>query len=732
MAFRKAILSVLFMLPGLITYGQLVTYPLTENGEPDSVSDYIHAGEFSQGPDLRYTHADKWGFGEDGSTLKYWPENGLQEGAYFQISIAPESGKRLQVSALRFGERRSGSGIRNYCVRYAYNSLFTNPVTIDSAEVPDNTEERNHELTGLDIPVEKGDTLYFRWYGYNSKDSSFGRWCINDNSLRLMGSVGKCCIDKAALTRSFIQQGQEKAVYCIKVTPDKANIHLDSLSCEINGSFNSGDIDQINCYLSNDSTYDAGDTPVDSITSVNQPSENIFNDPDISFDAGESKYLVLTAELAPDATIGDSLFVGQIQQNDLHFASDVVFTCKKALAEGNSLKIAQSGSSSSDIVVNETFTYPGRIGYIDHRESSLTDSSLKIASFDLRDGGANNDSDTLATFLHSMTVKIQHYKMLNKIGLWRGRDKIREKKVRDSTFFFSDLQIHAPDNSIASLQFKASFGDSIVENRQVAVSVTQAQTKERGSQFASENAAEAKPEISDTENIIEVNADSLQFISGAIPEAIGINDACSIKARALDSLSNIDINTDFRPDLEIEHDEGDIQYLQDSVVFDKGIYTWPEITFDTGGAYVMEPISSEFHNAVSDTIYALPPLSYDSFADGELLHDPYWYGDHQYFTVSDGELQSQGPEESENEIFVSTGNQNYKNQEWRFDIDLNFNPTSYNIVRVYLSSGNHDLTEPLNGYFLEIGETSEDKIEFYRQHKDGTITKLFCGMKIDL
>src|SRR3546814_15126587 len=47
---------------------------------------------------------------------------------------------------------------------------------------------------------------------------------------------------------------------------------------------------------------------------------------------------------------------------------------------------------------------------------------------------------------------------------------------------------------------------------------------------------------------------------------------------------------------------------------------------------------------------------------------------------------------------------------------MNFDPSSSNRLRIYLSSTNPSLNEPLQGYFLQIGESGpEDGFDLYRQ-----------------
>ena len=63
--------------------------------------------------------------------------------------------------------------------------------------------------------------------------------------------------------------------------------------------------------------------------------------------------------------------------------------------------------------------------------------------------------------------------------------------------------------------------------------------------------------------------------------------------------------------------------------------------------------------------------------------------------------------------------------QWAFKIELGFNPSSTNLLNIYLVSSSSNLSGPLNGYFVQIGNTN-DEIALYRQ--DGAVkTKLGAG-----
>jgi len=137
----------------------------------------------------------------------------------------------------------------------------------------------------------------------------------------------------------------------------------------------------------------------------------------------------------------------------------------------------------------------------------------------------------------------------------------------------------------------------------------------------------------------------------------------------------------------------------------------------------IEDLSGNFLN---DTIYIIISdttgniVLSDNFCDGDLSSNPTWYGQDTLFNVNlSGELQLNDTADLFNEAYLSasTGILDFSNTiVWNFRINLLFEPSSSNQGRFYLVSDNVDLSSPLNGYYLQIGEGgSADKLKLYRQ-----------------
>ncbi len=106
----------------------------------------------------------------------------------------------------------------------------------------------------------------------------------------------------------------------------------------------------------------------------------------------------------------------------------------------------------------------------------------------------------------------------------------------------------------------------------------------------------------------------------------------------------------------------------------------------------------------------------DDFSDGDFSANPTWQGDTDKFIVNaDLQLQLQDPVPTDTALLLLPSTE-VDDVEWSFYMKLDFNPSTNNLLRVYLMTDSEILTEPLNGYFLEVGEGgSLDALSLYKQ-----------------
>jgi hypothetical protein len=116
----------------------------------------------------------------------------------------------------------------------------------------------------------------------------------------------------------------------------------------------------------------------------------------------------------------------------------------------------------------------------------------------------------------------------------------------------------------------------------------------------------------------------------------------------------------------------------------------------------------------------------DSFTDGDFTSSPPWSGSTSQFTVNaTKQLQLNNNAAATSYLSTPFSAVSLDNFEWQFYVRQGFSPSSSNYGRVYLASDQADLTQPLNGYFLQFGETgSLDAIQLFKQ--SGTALTSVC------
>jgi Lamin Tail Domain len=114
----------------------------------------------------------------------------------------------------------------------------------------------------------------------------------------------------------------------------------------------------------------------------------------------------------------------------------------------------------------------------------------------------------------------------------------------------------------------------------------------------------------------------------------------------------------------------------------------------------------------------------DDFSDGDFLNNPTWSGSDSIFTINNGKLKLQAYPIAA-KAHLSTPSPAIHNASWEFYVQIDVNPSSTNYARVYIVSDQPDLTKPLNGYYVMVGNTA-DEVSLYRQ-TGSTSTKIING-----
>ena len=210
--------------------------------------------------------------------------------------------------------------------------------------------------------------------------------------------------------------------------------------------------------------------------------------------------------------------------------------------------IEVTGSSSSDLITSSSFTPSSDIDYTSYSAaSSLTNSNaIKIAEFDLRDGGASADSDGNATTLTDLTFTVAGDANLAALALFAGdgstNSNLAEVTSVSSSTVFSSLTIAANDDASTSLSVYATFKSSVTDNDRVQLTVSSVTADVNGSLFSAANGGGATTSTTNQENQIEVTATQLAF--SVQPSNVAVNTAISpaVEVEATDANGSRDLD----------------------------------------------------------------------------------------------------------------------------------------------------------------------------------------------
>jgi hypothetical protein len=117
----------------------------------------------------------------------------------------------------------------------------------------------------------------------------------------------------------------------------------------------------------------------------------------------------------------------------------------------------------------------------------------------------------------------------------------------------------------------------------------------------------------------------------------------------------------------------------------------------------------------------------DNFSDGNFTLNPAWIGNASSFNVNSSKQLQTTLSSTAQLVSLVTSNFLALNTKYEFFVQMNFDPSTSNQAKIYLIADNQDLNAPLNGYFVQIGESgSADSYDLYRQNGT-TVAKIIDG-----
>lgn len=168
-----------------VSKAQLAAWNLTsENTAATSVSSNVTASSVTvNNPSSPITYQS----GTSSISASSWPASSFSEdGKYWEVSISPDAGYRLNVSSISFDASRPSTGPANITVEYSLDAFASSrTIALDNANNPISSSSLStFNLTSL--PPITINTVTIRIWGYNSSD---GRGTFRLNNIIIDGSV---------------------------------------------------------------------------------------------------------------------------------------------------------------------------------------------------------------------------------------------------------------------------------------------------------------------------------------------------------------------------------------------------------------------------------------------------------------------------------------------------------------------------------------------------------------
>ena len=203
-----------------------------------------------------------------------------------------------------------------------------------------------------------------------------------------------------------------------------------------------------------------------------------------------------------------------------------------------------ASSSSSNIILNSSFTHPSNIDYSTYQTASgLTSSnSIEVGKFDIQDGGGSSDADALGTKLTACSLTVANSSNIRALALFDGTTNVGEITTVGATAAFSGLTLTAADNSSKTFSVRATFKDAVTDNQQISFTLAAATADAAGSSFAAADAGAAATSTSGDNNRIEVATTAIIFDQNVSNVSQNAVMSPSPTVRAVDANTNYDLD----------------------------------------------------------------------------------------------------------------------------------------------------------------------------------------------
>jgi hypothetical protein len=311
-------------------------------------------------------------------------------------------------------------------------------------------------------------------------------------------------------------------------------------------------------------------------------------------------YYYLVLDVSDNVTGVTNSITVQLNQGGVVLASGVV----SAFSANRSFTF--STSQASDIILTGGTTNP--ILYRFNVDAFINDdqsNSITLADYQIRDGGAANDSDNKGMSITSIDLQVVNVQNLRRIALFNDNTNTEiagtELNVSSSgtvtITFTPSSPITVNDNGTFQLNVRGTFKTTVTDGQSIQISVAGVTASNTSLSGFAPIGSWASTQTSAATNIISVIASKLVFLAN--PPATALNTNFSLTVRALDQNNNLDINYTGKADLTVTGGSGTLsggaQSLSPALV--AGQFPWTQLQINQAGTYNLILSDDEYLDA---------------------------------------------------------------------------------------------------------------------------------------
>lgn len=302
-----------------------------------------------------------------------------------------------------------------------------------------------------------------------------------------------------------------------------------------------------------------------------------------------AKYYYLVLDVSDNVVASTNSISIQLNQGGVVLASGTV----SAFSSSRSFTFNTSQLSDIILVPGGTTTPLNYIDYVDPTIDNDQSNSVTLADYQIRDGGAGNDTDNKGMSVTSIEIQVTNAGNLSSIALFNDDTNTEIAGTEQSVSgtgtlnftFTPTTPISVTDNGSFNLNVRGVFKETVTDNQSIQISIVSVTASSTALSGFSPIGTWASTQTSNAENTINVVATQLEFEQN--PPATPVNTDFSATLMAIDASDNIDLNYTGKVDLTIPGGPatltGGAQSLSPNLI--AGQFTWTQLRINQAGTY---------------------------------------------------------------------------------------------------------------------------------------------------